>query len=142
MRLRAACRALHHSLHSFILGAMVLVGSHKCTSKMSSPANSVQPQLGCYRALLVISLSHESTLAILLAALFLAAPASGLSDGRAAGSVCRGHPQCLKEAVATGEPLCALGEHPGCSGSRAGWAVRPGKEILVFRFCSPCLHLG
>lgn len=53
--LGAACRALHHSLHSFVLGATVMTGSHKCTSKMSSLANAVQPQLGCYKALLVIS---------------------------------------------------------------------------------------
>lgn len=140
--LRAACRALHHSFHSFVLGAMVMVGSHKRASKMSSPANFVQPQSYVVTGPSLSSFFHESTLAIRLAFPFLAVPASALSDSRAAGSMCHGHPQCLKQAVATREPLCALGEHLGCSGSRAGWAVWPGKESPVFRSCSPCLQLG
>lgn len=140
--LRAACRALHHSLHSFVLGAMVMVGSHNCTSKMSSPANSVHPQSWVVTGPSLSSLFHESTLAILLAVPFLAVPASGLLDGRAARSMCHGRPQCLKQAVATGGPLCALGEYPGHAHSRARWAVWPGKESLVFRSCSPCLQLG
>lgn len=44
-----------------------------------------------------------------MAALFQAVPASGLSDGRTAGSMCSGWPACLKQAVAMGERPCAWG---------------------------------
>lgn len=71
-------------------------------------------------------LFHDSTLAILLAVPFLAMPASGLSDGRAAGSMCCGRPRCLKQAVATGEPLCALGEH--CLLRQQSWLGSSARE--------------
>lgn len=111
-----------------------MAGSHKCTSKTSSPASSAQPQSWVVTGLSLSFVFRD----IPLAAPF---PVSDLLDGRAAASMCCGCPQCLKQAVATREPLCAPGEHPGHSGSGAAWAVWPGKEILVFRSCSPWLQL-
>lgn len=143
MGLDAACRALHHSLHSFVFGAAVIVGSHKCTSKMSSSASSVWPQSWVVTGPSLSSLFRESALALLLAAPFLAVPASGLSNGRAAGSRCRGlsvpeaSSSCCRRTL-----VCLEGTRVA---AQAAWMVGEfgqGKEILVFRSCSPCLQLG
>lgn len=107
--LRAVCRALHHSLHSSVLEATGRLGSHKYTSKISSPVYSVQPWSWVVTGPSLSSPFSDSTLAILLATSSQAVPVSGLSDGRAAGSVCSGCPTCLKQAVTMGERPCAWG---------------------------------
>lgn len=66
--LRAACRALHHSLHSFILEATGRLGSHKCTSKTSFPVYSVQPWSWVVTGPSLSSPFPDSALAILMAA--------------------------------------------------------------------------
>lgn len=107
--LRAACRELHHSLHSFVLEATELLGSHKHTSETSSLVYSVQPQSWVVTGPSLSSPLPDSTLAILMAASSQAVPVSCLSDGRAAGSVCSGWPVCLKQAVVMGGRPCAWG---------------------------------
>lgn len=101
--LRAACRALHHSLHSFVFEATRFLGSHKHTSKTSSPVYSVQPQSWAVTGPSFSSPFPDGILAILMVASSQAVPVSGLSDGRAAGCVCSGWPACLKKAVVMGE---------------------------------------
>lgn len=79
-----------------------MLGSHKHTSEISSLVCSVQPQSWVVTGPSLSSPFPDSTLAIPMAAASQAVPVSGLSDGRAAGSVCSGWPVCLKQAVVLG----------------------------------------
>lgn len=111
--LRAACRTLHHSLHTFILEATGRLGSHKYTSKTFSPVYSVQPWSWVVTGPSLSSPFPDSALAILMAASSQAVPVSRLSDGR---QDCRISVQWL-----------------ACVPREAPWSQ--GREILILRSC-------